>query len=445
MNAPVRDVAPVAAPVSAAATAAPAGLPPMPPSSGRMHPFEALGSAFAALTANALRSMLTALGIFIGVAAVIATVAVGAGARQQVMQQIQSLGANLLMVWSGSVTQGGVRLGAGQRQNLSWDDAEAIMRDLPAVEVAAGSIRQSFQVVAGNQNWSTSILATAIDYFVAHDWNVAEGRLFSPEEANSGRKLALIGATVAENLFGDEDPLGREIRIRATPFEVIGVLARKGQNTAGQDQDDIIIIPYWTARRSVMGASRANARAVNVVSVKVHEGEDMAAAEAALRALFRQRHRVAANEPDSVQIRNLSEVAATRDASSRTLSVLLASVAAVSLLVGGIGVMNIMLVSVTERTREIGLRLAIGARRGDILAQFLAEAVLLALLGGAAGVGAGIAISHVMAEAGGWPVLVEWDAILLAVGVSGLTGLFFGYWPARQAARLDPITALRHD
>ena len=406
---------------------------------------EALRGALSALSANLLRSILTALGIFIGVAAVIATVAVGEGARRQVLAQIQSLGANLLIVWGGSATMGGVRLGAGGRSNLSWDDAAAIAREIPEVQVAAGSIRQTFQVVAGNQNWSTTVLATEPDYFIAHEWVADGGRLFSPEEAAGGRKVVILGATVAEMLFAEEDPVGREIRIRQTPFEVIGVMARKGQNPMGQDQDDTVFVPYWTARRSVMGASRANARQVGVISVKVHEGENMAAAEEAIRALMRQRHRVAANEPDSVSIRNLSDIQATRDASARTLSTLLASVAAVSLLVGGIGVMNIMLVSVTERTREIGLRLAIGARRRDVLAQFLLEAVMLALLGGAAGVLAGIALSHILADVAGWPVLVRADAVLIAVGVSALTGLFFGFWPARRAAHLDPITALRHE
>jgi putative ABC transport system permease protein len=423
-----------------------ATLPPITATARRgIDVLEALRGALSALSANLLRSILTALGIFIGVAAVIATVAVGEGARRQVLAQIQSLGANLLIVWGGSATMGGVRLGAGGRSNLSWDDAAAIAREIPEVQVAAGSIRQTFQVVAGNQNWSTTVLATEPDYFIAHEWVADGGRLFSPEESASGRKVVILGATVAEMLFAEEDPVGREIRIRQTPFEVIGVMARKGQNPMGQDQDDTVFVPYWTARRSVMGASRANARQVGVISVKVHEGEDMAAAEDAIRALMRQRHRVAANEPDSVSIRNLSDIQATRDASARTLSALLASVAAVSLLVGGIGVMNIMLVSVTERTREIGLRLAIGARRRDVLAQFLLEAVMLALLGGAAGVLAGMALSHILADVAGWPVLVRADAVLIAVGVSALTGLFFGFWPARRAAHLDPITALRHE
>jgi putative ABC transport system permease protein len=423
-----------------------ATLPPITATARRgIDVLEALRGALSALSANLLRSILTALGIFIGVAAVIATVAVGEGARRQVLAQIQSLGANLLIVWGGSATMGGVRLGAGGRSNLAWDDAVAIAREIPEVQVAAGSIRQTFQVVAGNQNWSTTVLATEPDYFIAHEWVADVGRLFSPEEAAGGRKVVILGATVAEMLFAEEDPVGREIRIRQTPFEVIGVMARKGQNPMGQDQDDTVFVPYWTARRSVMGASRANARQVGVISVKVHEGENMAAAEEAIRTLMRQRHRVAANEPDSVSIRNLSDIQATRDASARTLSALLASVAAVSLLVGGIGVMNIMLVSVTERTREIGLRLAIGARRRDVLAQFLLEAVMLALLGGAAGVLAGMALSHILADVAGWPVLVRADAVLIAVGVSALTGLFFGFWPARRAAHLDPITALRHE
>ena len=420
-------------------------LPPLPPGRGGMDLTEALRGALSALAANYLRSALTALGIFIGVAAVIATVAVGEGARRQVTAQIQSLGANLLIIWGGSATMGGVRLGAGGRSNLSYDDAVAIAREVPQVEVAVGSIRQTFQMVAGNQNWSAMVIAADPDFFTAHEWVLEVGRAFTAEEASAARKVVILGATVAENLFGEEDPVGREIRIRQTPFEVIGVMARKGQNPMGQDQDDAVFIPYWTARRSVMGASRANARQVGTISVKIHEGEDMQEAEENIRALMRQRHRVAANEPDSVSIRNLSDIQATRDAAARTLSLLLASVAAVSLLVGGIGVMNIMLVSVTERTREIGLRLAIGARRRDVLAQFLLEALVLAMLGGAAGVAAGLLLSHLVADLAGWPELVKPDAVLLAVGVSALTGLFFGFWPARRAARLDPIAALRHD
>ena len=335
-------------------------LPPLPPTRPGMDIFEALRGALLALAANKLRAMLTALGIFIGVAAVIATVAVGAGAREQVLRQIQALGANVLVVWGGSVNVGGVRLGAGQRQNLTWDDARAIEREVGAVQAASGNIRSQQQVIAGNQNWATAVQGSDPEIFAVHDWPAERGRLFTPEEAAGGRKVALLGATVAEMLFGDADPVGQEIRIRTTPFEVIGVLSRKGQNAQGQDLDDAVFIPFWTARRSIMGASRTWFRSVNWIAVRVHEGEDMRAAEEELRTMFRQRHRVAANEPDTVSIRNMAEVAATRDASARTLSTLLAAVAAVSLLVGGIGVMNIMLVSVTERTRR---RPAAGGRR----------------------------------------------------------------------------------
>jgi putative ABC transport system permease protein len=415
-----------------------------PVAAGGLDLLEALRSALGALAANKLRAMLTGLGIFIGVAAVIATASIGAGARQQVLGQIQSLGANLLVIWPGSVNQAGVRLGAGQRPNLTWDDAQALL-EVPGIVAVSGNIRGQNQVVAGNANWSTSVQGSDPDLFAVQDWALEDGRFFTAEEARGARKVVVLGATVAEALFGDEGAVGQEIRVRSTPFEVIGVLARKGQNPMGQDQDDVAVIPFWTARRSVMGANRVWARGVNWISLKVEDGADMAEAAEEVRSLMRQRHRLAANEPDDFNLRNMSDVAATFDASAKTLSMLLASAAAVSLLVGGIGVMNIMLVSVTERTREIGLRLAIGARRRDILAQFLIEAVVLALLGGAVGVAAGIGLSHALGRLAGWPTLIQADAVALAVGVSALTGLFFGYWPARRAARLDPIAALRHD
>jgi putative ABC transport system permease protein len=420
-------------------------LPPLPPGRGGMSLGEALRAALVSLAANKLRAALTSLGIFIGIAAVIATVAVGAGARERVLSSIESLGANLLMVWGGNVRVGGVSLGAGARPNISWDDAAAIPRELPAVAAAVGVSRQQHQVVNGNQNWVTMVTATEPDWFAIHEWNIEAGRFFSTEEAASGRKVVVIGQTVAENLFGDDDPIGREIRIRATPFEVIGVLARKGQNPMGQDQDDTVVMPFWAARRSVMGAPRAFFRGVQTISVKVHQGEDMRDVEEQLRQFFRQRHRVAANEGDSVSIRNMSDVAATMDGAARTMSILLAGAAAISLLVGGIGVMNIMLVSVTERTREIGLRLAVGARPRDILRQFLLEAVMLALFGGIAGILAGVGASYAIAHFAGWPTVIRPDAILIAVATSALTGLFFGYYPARKAAKLDPISALRHE
>ncbi|HYZ34490.1 MAG TPA: ABC transporter permease, partial [Crenalkalicoccus sp.] len=417
----------------------------VPEDGGGMGAAETLRTALASLAANPLRAALTALGILVGVAAVVATVAVAEGAREQVLAQIRLLGANLLVVWPGSVTQGGARLGAGQRQDLSWEDARVVARELPRFRLAAGVIRGPQQVVGGNRNWATRFTGADPEFFAAQDWPVVEGRLYTEEENEGARKVALLGATVAETLFGGESPLGREIRVRTTRFEVVGVLARKGEGTQGQDLDDVVFVPFWTARRSVMGAPRANAQAVDWIVAKVHEGEDMGAAEEDLRALMRQRHRVAAHEEDDVAVRNVADIAAARDASARTLAGLLASTAAVSLLVGGIGVMNIMLVGVTERTREIGLRLALGARRRDVLAQILAEAVVLALLGGAAGVAAGIGLSHALAGLAGWPVLIRADAVALALGVSALTGLCSGVWPARRAARLDPVVALRRE
>lgn len=406
---------------------------------------EAFASALSAIVANPLRAALTMLGIVIGTAAVIATVAVGAGAREIVLTQIRSLGSNLIIVLPGAQSAGGVRTGTGFTQSLTYDDATAILREIAAVSLAVPGVRTTQQVVAGGANWSTVIQGTTNDLLAAREWDIAAGRAWTPEEEAGAAKVALLGETAAASLFADGDPVGMQIRIRNVPFTVIGLLARKGQATTGQDQDDTVLIPFWTARRSIIGASRANARAVGTILLKVHEGEDMAAAEEDLRALLRQRHRLAATEPDDFSLRNLSEIAATRDASARTLALLLSSVATVSLLVGGIGIMNIMLVSVTERTREIGLRLAVGARRRDILRQFLLEAVTLSLIGGLAGIAFGVGAAHLVAASAGWPVLIEPKAILLAVGFSGLVGVFFGFYPARRAATLDPIAALRRE
>ncbi len=406
---------------------------------------EAFASALSAIAANPLRAALTMLGIVIGTAAVIATVAVGAGAREIVLTQIRSLGSNLIIVLPGAQSAGGVRTGTGFTQSLTYDDATAILREIPAVSLAVPGVRTTQQVVAGGANWSTVIQGTTNDLLAAREWDIAAGRAWTPEEEAGAAKVALLGETAAASLFADGDPVGMQIRIRNVPFTVIGLLARKGQATTGQDQDDTVLIPFWTARRSIIGASRANARAVGTILLKVHEGEDMAVAEEDLRALLRQRHRLAATEPDDFSLRNLSEIAATRDASARTLALLLSSVATVSLLVGGIGIMNIMLVSVTERTREIGLRLAVGARRRDILRQFLLEAVTLSLIGGLAGIAFGVGAAHLVAASAGWPVLIEPKAILLAVGFSGLVGVFFGFYPARRAATLAPIAALRRE
>jgi putative ABC transport system permease protein len=408
--------------------------------------FEALRSALDALRANLLRSILTMLGIIIGVTAVIVMVAVGSGAKAKVMQQIQSLGSNLMIVISGSTTSGGVRMGFGSRWTLSEEDVAAMAREVPSVQVSVGTVRGTAQIVAGGVNWSTVVLGVTGGYLEAREWEVRSGRDFTAQELSGAGKVILLGETVVKNLFGDDvDPVGQIIRVRATPFLVVGVLARKGQNTSGQDQDDTVLVPLSTAKQKVVGTSRANSRAVSSVLIKVRDGEDMGDAEQALTNLLRQRHRLTAAQDNDFWIRNLTEVAETQAASARILALLLAAVAGVSLLVGGIGIMNIMLVSVTERTKEIGLRLAVGARRGDILRQFLIEATTLSAIGGAIGVVLGVGGSVIVARAAGWPTLIQPEVIVLAVGFSALIGVFFGFYPAQRASRLDPIEALRHD
>jgi len=410
-----------------------------------MNALEAMRSALEALRANPLRSALTMLGIVIGVAAVIAMVAVGAGARALVMKQIQSLGSNLMIIVSGSVTSGGVRMGIGARMTLTEDDALALEREIPTVMVAAPIMRGSAQIVADNLNWSTVVLGVTPGFFVAREWEVQSGRDFNPEEVEGAGKVVLLGETVVRNLFDDQDPVGQQVRIRNVPFTVIGVMAHKGQSTQGSDQDDTVLMPITTAKRRVLGTSRANARSVGSILVKVRDGEDMQDAENLIRDTLRQRHRLLSNQEDDFWIRNLTEIAETKDASSKTLALLLAAVAAVSLVVGGIGIMNIMLVSVTERTREIGLRMAVGARARDILAQFLIEATTLSSIGGAVGVALGVGAAIGIARLAGWPTLIQPGVVVLAVGFSALVGVFFGYYPARRASQLDPIEALRHE
>ncbi len=407
--------------------------------------FEALRSALQAIMANALRSVLTMLGIIIGVAAVIAMVAIGSGAKARVNDQIRSLGANLAIISAGNVQVGGVRLGIGASSTLTDEDARAIKREVEGVEAAAPFIRTQAQVVYGATNWSTGVQAVDLDFFVAREWDLASGRSFDPDELRRGEIVAILGQTVARTLFGTDDPIDQVVRVRNTPFKVIGVAAPKGQSAFGQDQDDIIFVPLETGRRRIMGRNYAKDRSVASVFVKFEREEQMASGIEEIRALLRQRHRLSEEQEDDFSIRNLTEIANTASASARTLSFLLAAVAAVSLLVGGIGIMNIMLVSVTERTREIGLRLAVGARPRDVLSQFLIEATTLASIGGALGVVLGLVIATSIANAAGWPVLVSPEAVLIAVGVSGLVGVFFGFYPARRAARLDPIEALRRE
>ena len=383
------------------------------------------------------------LGIVIGVAAVIATVSIGGGAREQVVGRIRSLGANLIVVLPGNITQGGVRLGTGQAATLNDDDARAIEKEVQQVQVAAPMMRGGAQVVFAGTNWGTSIFGVENNFFEAREWELATGRLFTGDESQRGGQVALLGLTVKNQLFGEDDPIGQTIRVKNVPFEVIGVLDRKGQSAQGQDQDDAVFLPLQSARQRVIGSSRAKTRSVGTILVKIREGEDMSEGEAEVRSLLRQRHRLREGDDDDFTIRNLTDILSTVEASARILSVGLAAVAAVSLLVGGIGIMNIMLVSVTERTREIGVRMAVGARPRDVMSQFLIEATTLALVGGVSGIVLGGVLSQVVSRMAGWPLYIDLNAIALAVAVSGIIGILSGLYPAWRASRLDPVEALR--
>jgi putative ABC transport system permease protein len=406
---------------------------------------QAVRIALRSLRVNKLRSALTMLGIIIGVGAVITMVAVGSGAQARVAEQIQSLGSNLIIVLSGSVTSSGVRMGTSSQQTITEDDSTAIAREIPSVQVSAPSVRGNAQIVFGNLNWATGVQGVTPDYFEAREWNVVNGRAFGPEDLDGATKVAVLGQTTALNLFAEADPIGQIIRIKKVPFTVVGILDRKGQNSWGQDQDDIVIIPLSTAKKKVLGKSNSNPRAVSAISVKVRADEDMGEAETQIRDLLRQRHRLQGYQDDDFWLRNLSEILQTQEESSKVMTYLLAAIASVSLLVGGIGIMNIMLVSVTERTREIGLRMAVGARGRDILSQFLIEAVTLSLIGGVVGIAAGWGGAEALSYFAEWRTLVSPQAIALAFGFAAGIGIFFGFYPARKAARLDPIEALRYE
>jgi putative ABC transport system permease protein len=398
--------------------------------------------AFTAIRRNKVRSALTMLGVVIGVASVIAMIALGAGARAAIDEQIQSQGTNVIYVSAGSFGRGhGVaRGGAGSITTLTLEDASAISDQIPLVARLSPVVRGRAQVIAGNQNWNTSIEGVALDYLEVRNWRLASGAMLTARDLTVADKVCLLGATVANTLFPDDDPVGQIIRVRNLPFRVAGVLAARGQGQRGEDQDDVIVAPYTTIQKKLLGITYIHSIALSATS-----SETVEAAAVAITRLLRQRHRSAGPDEDDFTVRTVEEMAATRVAMAQTMTTLLMCVASVGLLVGGIGIMNIMLVSVTERTREIGLRMAVGARTRDILRQFLAEAVALSVIGGTAGIGLGLIASQSLTRGLGWPTQITPGAILLAFAFAAGVGVFFGYYPARKAASLDPIDALRYE
>ncbi len=397
-------------------------------------------SSFRALQRNKLRSFLTMLGIIIGVGAVIAMLAIGQGAEYSVKDQIASLGTNVLIVFPGSQQQGAIRVGAGSMTTLTEDDAVAIQRECPAVAYVSPGTRTGGQVIAGNLNWATSIDGEGADYLEIRKWSVQDGDYFTDQDVKAAAKVCVIGKTVADNLFPDADPVGQTVRIRNVPVKVIGVLSAKGQNALGQDQDDIVIAPYTTVLHRL---SRFPFLRQVVISASTPAAIDDAQKQ--ITDLLRMRHKITAGDADDFTIRNQTDIAQAATATTEILTILLASIASVSLLVGGIGIMNIMLVSVTERTREIGIRMSVGARGRDILAQFLIEALVLSLVGGVVGMLIGVIGSSVISSIAKWPTIVTAFSIVLSFGFSIAVGVFFGFYPARKAALLNPIDALRYD
>jgi len=393
-----------------------------------------------ALSRNRMRSALTVLGIVIGVAAVIATLAIGQGARAAVQAQIRALGANTLTVLPGTVTAGGARGGMGGITTMTIEDATAIKNEVPAIEMVAPTVRTVAQTVYGNANWSTSIQGTTPDFAAIRQWPVDKGVFITDSDVRGAAKVAVLGSNVAKELFGEDDPVGAIVRIKDIPFKVVGVLTSKGGQGFGGNNDDMAVVPITTAQRRLLGITHVNSILTSVVSEsQVNSAGDQ------ISDLLRIRHRIRPGDNDDFFIFTLLEIASSAEQTSKVMTLLLASVAAVSLLVGGIGIMNIMLVSVTERTREIGIRRAIGAKRRDILMQFLLESAVLSLAGGALGVLLGIAAASLVSQLARWPTVVQPGAVMLAFGFASLVGLFFGFYPARRASLLDPIEALRYE
>jgi len=399
--------------------------------------------ALRALRVNKMRSALTMLGIIIGVAAVITMIAVGSGAKARIAEQIASMGSNLLIVLSGSATSGGMRFGTGTVPTLTVEDAKAILNEIPAVRYVAPNLSGVAQIVYGNQNWSTIVNGTFPEILEIREWRLASGRPFTQQDLDGAAKVCILGKTVAENLFGAIDPVGQIVRIKKIPFTVIGVLSPKGQSTWGQDQDDTIFVPLSTAQKKLFGTAFPGM--VRTITVQAKGPEYVEEAERQITELLRQRHRIQPSQDNDFSVRNLTEVMSSAEQSAETMSYLLGAIASISLIVGGIGIMNIMLVSVTERTREIGIRMAVGAKSRDILLQFLIESLVLSTMGGTIGILLGMAGTFVLSALTQWPTLFSVKAILLAFLFSGCVGVFFGFYPARKAALLNPIEALRYE
>lgn len=402
--------------------------------------WESILIALEGLRANALRSILTMLGIIIGVGAVIAMVSLGMGMRAKVQSSIAGLGSNLLIVTPGATTPSGVRLAAGSTTTLTHKDAQSIGREIKGASLVAPSVNRQFQMVYGNKNWTTNVQGTVPEYLEVRNFAVGEGLFFQSQDVDARARVAVIGQTVAENLFGDFSPVGQTMRINKAPFRVVGVLEKKGQSAGGQDQDDLVLIPLTTAQERLLGITW-----VHSISVQVEEADALNQVQEDIMTLLRSRHRLQPGMADDFTVRNLAAVMATAEETTQTITLLLGNIAAISLLVGGIGIMNIMLVSVTERTREIGIRKALGATYANILLQFLIEAMVIGITGGTLGILLGIGASYGISLFLGWNTVVSMSSVVLAFGFSVFIGLFFGIYPARKAALLDPIEALRYE